>query len=267
MKNINNNTHSHYSKIGKKYDSFEFYSNINYLNWFSDKIINYLNITKNDILCDIGCGTALIDKVIHKKINFTKKIICVDPSEAMLSNIEKNSDIIIPINMTANQFVNSSQANDVNVFLMNFVIHHIHNLQSFINKITLLLTSGKRMLITIRHTMKGFPLFEKLSNEYDKGANTTLTDLKLIFINNNLDVNINIEQRNYTIESTHFFHMLRNRFISTLYDFNDDEIELGIQEIKKKYGNVKLFNISDEVLFITIKSIRDTTGGGRMVSV
>ena len=54
------------------------------------------------------------------------------------------------------------------------------------------------------------------------------------------------------ISKTKYLQMIRNRYISTLLNFNNKQIINGLKEIKTKYGNVLKFK--DKLICFIIKN-------------
>ncbi|NQY43832.1 MAG: class I SAM-dependent methyltransferase [Legionellales bacterium] len=246
---------SHYSRIGSVYDNTGIYSSIELLEWFRDKIIDYLKLSQNDKLCDIGGGTGKISNMIDQKIKFKSRIVCVDPSIEMLKYTKKYNDRIIPLNMDAIEFIQNKCSANNNVFLLKEAIHHVDDLDGFFEQLEFLINGGRRALIITRPTMKGFPFFKSALELLNLEAENFISKLKLILLNSRLTVSINTEIFIHEISKELFIDMVERKIWSTLHNFDDAQIQDGIKEIQNMNLGDKMFKIPDYFLFINLSKL------------
>lgn len=241
----------HYSKFGKKYNNIHILDDQK-LDWFTDKIISYLQLNKKDMLSDIGGGTCKIATIIYNKLHLEKKIICVDPSRSMLFQSKDYLDAIIPLEMDANDFLKNNYASSSNAFLIKESIHHIDDLQQFLDRLSFILDNKKEVLIIMRKDVNGFNLFKDAIKLINLLGQDFFIAMRLMLINSELEPKINYETFIHKIEKAKYFQMLKERFFSSLIHFDDQTLDKGIKEINRKYLDQKFITIKDELLFIKI---------------
>jgi len=79
------NLKEHYDNLAIQFDKCWHFSD-EYLEANKIQIIDLLDLKKDDIFIDLGCGSGLYSKLIHNEIQFTNKITCVQFTDKEIEN-------------------------------------------------------------------------------------------------------------------------------------------------------------------------------------
>ena len=151
----------HYTKLAEKYD-YSWEHSPNLVNFFSKKIIDFLELKPIDILVDLGCGTGGYTRKIREFSQLKPPIICVDNSPQMLQSIPKNNQYT-PILMDAIKF--TEKPGQYDKVLMKHMAHHIDNRDKLINNLFKILTPDGVILLVMMQPILEYPLFDKASKK------------------------------------------------------------------------------------------------------
>ena len=237
---------NHYKNIAEEFnDVWEF--SIDYKKWAVDKISKYLQLNKEDIFVDVGGGTGMFTDMIQQK-NQMKKAYCIEPEKSMCAIAEKYTSFKT-ICGDAFYFITTLKY-PYSKILFKEVIHHINNRALLWKNIYNSVQPHGRILIYTRPQNIKFPLFNKAKDRFKQNqpAYELLVDELQAC---GFSVNINIESFTFKIPKEKWFHMLHSRFMSDLSSFTDQEIDEGISEIKKYYGNPEVYTLTDEIVFLS----------------
>ncbi|NES81144.1 MAG: methyltransferase domain-containing protein [Moorea sp. SIO2B7] len=236
---------NHYQNIASIYDDLWFYSEY-FINFFASKIIEYLNLSTTDILVDLGCGTGIYSKGILKQINLQNPIVCVDPSDNMLSKIALNSGMN-PVNMDGITF--SSQPGTYNRILIKEAIHHIEEKKLLFNNLLQRLANGGILLLLLLPPTIDYPLFRKALSLYEQ-TQPHYQDMANLLQEVGFDVAIDFVDYPLKFSKEQYLNMVKNRYMSLLSRFDDQEIAAGIAELEEKYKNKSTIEFIDSMVFI-----------------
>lgn len=243
------NLKEHYDNLAIQFDKCWHFSD-EYLEANKTQIFDLLELKKEDIFIDLGCGSGLYSKLIHNEIQFINKITCVDFSEKMIEQINGLDCIKYQENIV--EFSNRKII--CNKILCKEVIHHLDNKNRkilFNNLYNNLIDNGK-LLILYFTKQTNLPLFKNATIEYSK--NVVEPD---IIVSELIDSNFKVQTFKYKlpikIDKQQYYNNLRKRFISVLEQFTDEEIESGIIELETKYNTINQFVISDNMISILAK--------------
>lgn len=243
------NSIDHYNKISSIYDDLWFYSP-DYVDKISDQIINLLELKIKDIFLDLGCGTGIYAKAINKKINFESPIICSDISKKMLEGV-KSEPNINSIAIDAIDF--SSLGITVDKILIKELIHHIDNPRDLFSKLSNVMSCNGILLLMLLPPTITYPLFSdaiKLYEERQPHYNKLTNELTDLGFSTTVDfVGYELE-----ISKNKYIEMVRNRYMSLLSNFSDDELEEGILEMEENSKSLSSFKFVDR--FSCIKAIK-----------
>ena len=215
----------------KNWDNKTWLSSQRYILSFNRFILKQIKLDRNSRVLDIGCGRGKIISNLSNKLKLHNKPIGID-----IENHKDKSKKIIFKKKDALSFVSKTKIN-FDLILIKQTIHLVKKNQ--INKLLLICknklnTNGKIIILSLDPHKNEIPAFDlmkkklKQSLKRDKSLfqlikkfNTNLTVKKFIF--------------NVKISKNKYLQMIKNRYISTLLNFTEKQIQNGLNEIDKKY--------------------------------
>ncbi|MBA4496320.1 class I SAM-dependent methyltransferase [Paenactinomyces guangxiensis] len=245
---MNENILNHYNRLASNYDQFWAYSN-EFVSFISKNIIRYLNLKEDDRLVDLGCGTGIYSKEILRQMKLKHKILCVDISEKMLLELHSEKGITT-INHDAIEFTQKSYK--YNKVFIKEMIHHISSKDKSIlfDKLYDCLDHNGTLLIIMLPPTIDYPLFkdalklyQKLQPHYNEIANGLETA--------GFKVNIDFVEYPLSINKGTYIQMVKERYMSLLSNFSDEEIQKGVIEIMDKYKEETDLKFNDRFVFIS----------------
>ena len=233
----------------KNWDNKTWLSSKKYIHSFNTFITKQVQLNKNSRILDIGCGRGKIIDNLLSKFKLLNKPIGLDTE-----NHKDKSKKIIFKNIDALTFVSKTKVT-FDLILIKQTIHLIKK-----NQITKLLSickkrlkpNGKIIILSIDPKKNELPTFFlmkkklKISLEKDEKLFNLICKISPRIIKKRFIYNVSISKVKY-------LQMIRNRYISTLLNFNNQEITNGLKEIKSRYGNVIKFQ--DRLICFIIKNI------------
>ena len=232
----------------KNWDNKTWLSSQRYILSFNRFILKQIKLDRNSRVLDIGCGRGKIISNLSNKLKLHNKPIGID-----IENHKDKSKKIIFKKTDALSFVSKTKIN-FDLILIKQTIHLVKKNQ--INKLLLICknklnTNGKIIILSLDPHKNEIPAFDlmkkklKQSLKRDKSLfqlikkfNTNLTVKKFIF--------------NVKISKNKYLQMIKNRYISTLLNFTEKQIQNGLNEIDKKYK--KKLNFKDKLICLIIKN-------------
>lgn len=128
------------------------------------------------------------------------------------------------------------------------VIHHINNRSELWNNLYNSLNSKGKFLIITRPQNIKIPLFNKAKEKFKKNQPDyidLINEAKLY----NFNVKFLLDDISFQVGKEKWYQMLKDRFMSDLSTFTDEEIENGIAELEDELIGDTV-NIIDEIVFI-----------------
>lgn len=232
----------------KNWDNKTWLSSQRYILSFNRFILKQIKLDRNSRVLDIGCGRGKIISNLSNKLKLHNKPIGID-----IENHKDKSKKIIFKKKDALSFVSKTKIN-FDLILIKQTIHLVKKNQ--INKLLLICknklnTNGKIIILSLDPHKNEIPAFDlmkkklKQSLKRDKSLfqlikkfNTNLTVKKFIF--------------NVKISKNKYLQMIKDRYISTLLNFTEKQIQNGLNEINKKYK--KKLNFKDQLICLIIKN-------------
>ena len=243
---MSSSNQKHYKRIGSIYDDLWSYSE-DYIRFMGLRIIEYLRLNSTDSLVDLGCGTGLFTQSIPKEIQLDNPIICVDPSEEMLSQIPLSPQYKIRA-VDAITFV--SETSGYNKVYMKEAIHHIDNKELLFSSLFEKLTSGGMFLLILLPPTIEYPLFKAALERYER-RQPNYNDLTSLLEKVGFNVSVDFVEYLQSIPKEQYLKMVANRYMSLLSFFDDQQLEEGLAEISEKYAQQSILEFPDRFVFIT----------------
>ena len=236
---------NHYEKLADKYNSF-WGDSPELIDFYSQKIVEYLELKPTDNFVDLGCGTGIYTKKIRDLAQLINPVICVDISAKMLENIPNNVQFK-PIVMDARLFAEQSKKYDK--VLMQKMLHHIKDIKGLIeNLFDRLNPGGKILTIGIPRNIE-YLLFDAAFKRYQE-LHPVGNQIRDIFTKAGFKFTRELIKYPVSIEKHKYLDLIRNRYISTLSSFSEGEIEEGIKELEQKYSQVSHLNFNECFIFL-----------------
>lgn len=212
-------------------------------------------VPDTDVLVDLGSGTGRLAHNIMKQAKLKHTVICVEPSESMVS-IASNLDGLTIIQATAQEFASNktllSNLGHFNKALIAFCSHHFaDSLKSLFSTLAESLPEGGLILIIDRLRDTALPLFKAALEKHQQAHANDLSSQQysalvepLGFVVDSCEVTLE-----YTMTKKLWYRMLRERFMSYLHQLTDEQIEDGIKELEVKFHDNYDILVKDSVIF------------------
>ncbi len=225
-------TNQHYENIASKYNNYYQYS-IDYITFFTKKIVETLKIHSNDIVFELGAGTGIYAQEILKRID-SIDITCIDNNQLMLDQIA--SEVIKKRCIDALNF--SKEIISYDKIYMKEFIHHIpqHDRIELFKGIYRQLRKGGAILILVEPKVLTYPLFKDALRQFEL-AQPSHTDIIKDLTSTGFKICYDLIEHPITVPKDKYIEMVKNRYMSVLSNFNDTEISTGINFIKTHYND------------------------------
>lgn len=236
----------HYKRLAKDYNHYLYYSTA-FIRKLTQKMIQKLKLNPNDLFVDLGGGTGMFSLDIHKQVSLKYKSLCVDPYKEMLEQIPENRHLR-PLCFDALMF--SRMPFEYNKVLIKEAIHHVQERDVlFSNLYERLPKEGRLLLVHVPPKLE-YPIFKKA---LDRALNwhADPKELELQLKNGGFEVENDFIAFNHKIEKEHYFQQVRDRFMTVLSSFSDEEITEGLEEMEAKYRDKTELEFTDHFDFIT----------------
>ena len=222
----------HYNKLADNYDkSYEMYHRAT-VNFIKQNI----PLSETDQIVDIGAGTG---EVAHRLVDqFGLKLppICVEPNENMLQ-VASQKGGIIPVLATAEEFLAQEHNLSAKIIMLASMLHYIKDVPATLKKLAAYIKPMDDACVIIRYP---YPQEIWLTDICDSlGLHCKMVEFK----------------EHVEMEKEVWYEALRQRYVSTLIQFSDVEIEEGICELEDKLKSTKVLNFDFHVKGWIIKHL------------
>ena len=232
----------HYEDIGQEYDVYYKYIHKAYIYG----ILSHVPIGVDDHILDIGGGTGELAHIVWKHFGLRQPILCVEPSESLLVAARKKEGVVA-VKATAEEFFSSPPKQLMfNVVLINSCYHHFQNPGFVLSGVRdCLQKDGVGVIISNESLL---PIISAAHALYN------LTDDTLDLIRSSgLKAEVKQVVRNYTVDKHYWYTFMRKKMYSSLRPFSDEQIEAGIEELEKQYGDDSELQMEIKLRMIFIK--------------
>ena len=221
----------------KNWDNKTWLSSEKYINSFNKFILKQVSLNKHSRILDIGCGRGKILGNLSNKLKLSKKPIGLD----IENHKDKNKKIIFK-KIDALSFVSKTKIT-FDLILIKQTIHLLKKKQAM-KLLSIckkkLNSKGKIIILSLDPKKNEIPTFTLMKKKLLISLSKDEKLFNLILKNR---VKMKVKKFNYEVKilKNKYLQMIRNRYISTLLDFTDKQINDGIIEIKNDYGNILKF--------------------------
>ena len=221
----------------KNWDNKTWLSSNAYINSFNKFLIQNTKLNYESKILDIGCGRGKILENLSNKLNLINKPIGLD-----LENHKDKSKKMIFKKIDALTYVKKTKFT-FDLILIKQTIHLLKKKQVIkllsICK-SILNPNGKIIILSLDPSKNEIPTFQLMKKKLKNSLKKDEKLLNLIFKNQNKII-IKKFVFNVQISKTKYIQMIKNRYISTLLNFTNQQLNNGLIEIKKDYEKVLKF--------------------------
>ena len=215
------------------WDNSSWLSSKEYFTKLSNQLIKSLDIHEEIKILDVGCGRGYLLESLANKVNLINIPFGVEP-------VKHESSIphyIKIINSSINSFLDVNNTK-FDVVILKQVLHLLNKNEReyFYYEIKKHLHDNAKIVFIHMNDQTEIPQFPIMKNKLKESLNShqylseeLIRNFRLYKIEN-FNYNVNISSKEY-------LEMIRNRYISVILDLNEEEIEQGIEFIKKNYPN------------------------------
>lgn len=232
----------------KNWDNKTWLSSQKYIKSFNRFILKQVKLNKNSRILDIGCGRGKILANLSNKLRLLNKPIGLD-----IENHKDKSKKIIFKKIDALSYVSKTKIT-FDLILIKQTIHLLKKKQAIKllsickNKLN---PNGKIIILSLDPKKNEIPTFQLMNKKLNISLKKDEKLFNLILKNQN---KIIIKKFVFHVQilKTKYLQMIKNRYMSTLLNFSNSQINNGINEIQKNYGKVLKFK--DRLICFVIKN-------------
>ncbi len=232
----------------KNWDNKTWLSSQKYIKSFNRFILNQVKLNRNSRILDIGCGRGKILANLSNKLRLLNKPIGLD-----IENHKDKSKKIIFKKIDALSYVSKTKIT-FDLILIKQTIHLLKKKQAIKllsickNKLN---PNGKIIILSLDPKKNEIPTFQLMNKKLNISLKKDEKLFNLILKNQN---KIIIKKFVFHVQilKTKYLQMIKNRYMSTLLNFSNSQINNGINEIQKNYKKVLKFK--DSLICFVIKN-------------
>jgi ubiquinone/menaquinone biosynthesis C-methylase UbiE len=231
----------------KNWDRETWLSSDEYISCLIHFLKKQINFNKEIKILDIGCGRGKIISTLSKKYKMNNLPVGVD--------IIKHKDIkkkIKFIKINALQYLRKINSKfDIILFKQSIHFFKLKEIKKILEVSKNNLTpKGKIIILALHPTQNHWPLFKVFKFKLMKSLKKDQIILNLIK-SSFIKYKINYFAFKVKIARYLYLQMIKNRFNSCLLNLSSKELNIGIEEIKKKYKRKLIF--FDKLICISYK--------------
>lgn len=197
------------------------------------------------LIADIGSGTGLFAERIFEARQLKNPICCVDPSPEM-QEIAKLRKGVYAVMKTVEGFLDGLKADQFfHKMLCVGSFHHFSQPAEVLKGLRSHLLPGGELLVVGVDASTQLPLFTK-AEEKNRNIIDSYSEECISPLLGEADFKVEVlkEKATWILKKSMWYEMLRGRFLSSLSQLSDEEIEEGIIEMEK--GNFKNLKLHDD---------------------
>tara|TARA_B100001564_G_C20599221_1_gene651847 strand:+ start:163 stop:876 length:714 start_codon:yes stop_codon:yes gene_type:complete len=221
----------------KNWDNKTWLSSKKYINSFNEFILKNIKLNNNSKILDIGCGRGKILANLSNRLRLSNKPIGIDTE-----NLKGKSTRIIFKKIDAISFISKTKIS-FDLILIKQTIHLLEKKQA-VKLLSMckkkLNSNGKIIILSLDPKKNEIPTFALMKKKLKLSLNEDKKLFNRMLKNKN---NLLVKKFIYEVKilKNKYLRMIKDRYISTLLDFTDDQMKKGISEIKNDYKDVIRF--------------------------
>ena len=232
----------------KNWDNKTWLSSKKYIQSLNNFLLKQKKLNRNSQILDIGCGRGKIIGSLSSKLKLINKPIGID----LVNHNDKDKRINFKKTDALSFFLTNKKEFDLILVKQTIHLLKISEIKTLLIKMKKSLRpEGKILIFTLDPYKNEIPCFTLMGSELLKSLNRDKKILKFISkfdpkkIRKYFSYKVKISKKKY-------INMISKKFISTLLNFNKEQIVTGIKEINVKYKKDLSFN--DKLICIIIKN-------------
>ena len=230
----------------KNWDNKTWLSSTKYINSFNYFVLKQKKLNKNSRILDIGCGRGKIISNLFDRVKLVNKPIGLD-----IEDHKDKSKKILFKKSDGLSFVSKTKI----TFDLILIKQTIHLLKK--NQIKKLLTNcksklnpkGKILILSLDPKRSEIPTFDLMNTKLKQSLKRDIKIFDLI-----LKIYPKLKKKYFVfhvkILRNEYLEMIKNRYISTLLNLSNKQIDSGLIEIKSRYK--KKLNFRDRLICLII---------------
>ncbi|MFD0003528.1 class I SAM-dependent methyltransferase [Streptomyces sp. NPDC127178] len=224
----------HYEGLAAEYDEHWVYGS-GYVPWMSGRIAEALRLGPTDRIADIGSGTGLFAREVAQQLQPGHPILCVDPSETMLSQLGTPPPVgLTPVVASAEDIAEGRTRlpyEQLDAMWLKESVHHVADPARTLRGLAERLAPGGRLLVVMLPATIQYPLFEAALARFEElQPDPAVIEGHLRAAG--LEAGLSHVEHELRIDRDKYFGMVHARYMSLLSTFSDSEIEKGIEEMR-----------------------------------
>ena len=189
---------------------------------------------------------------MRSEIKMKKPVVCVEPAKAMFE-IASRKEGVISINKTAEEFFSSKPDYPLKVVLMNGCVHLFTNADLVFSGLARYLPEDGVCVVTLLIFDDTFPLFESARNELVAVSKIRKSPhYPTLIQSKGLKCKVIESVGHERVEKPLWYEAIRNKFMSVLGTYSQEELEEGITELERQYKGVNMLEFDLSVLGLVV---------------
>lgn len=239
-------TREHYERLAANYDENWAYSP-RFMEWMTGQIVRRLRLTGAEVVLDVGCGTGLYARGLA---GHAAAVVCAEPSRAMLAQVPAGEKLV-PLAASAEELADgrvSLPHDGYDAILLKEVLHHVEDRAAVIAGLGRLLRPGGQMLVIMLPTTISYPLFGaalKLFTECQPDPADVAGEMQRA----GLVAELAYDGFPLSFPVERYLQMVRDRYMSLLSAFDDEQLEAGMSEIRRAHPGERV-EFTDTFAFV-----------------
>lgn len=235
----------HYARLGSKYEEHLYYSD-DFVRRLTSKMIEDLDLQKEDVLVDLGGGTGMYAKDILEQVALENPVIVVDPFEEMLAQARDNERMEC---VCTDALSFSKQPREFDKVLMKEAVHHVEDRPRLFRNLHRRLTDQGAVLLVHVPPELDYPLFER-ALERSKRWHADPDELEAQLSAVGFAVKRDSLDLRHRMPKEDYFRMVEAQYMSVLSSFSNEELEEGLAEMAETYADTDVLEFIDHFDFI-----------------